>query len=119
MARGDASGVAAALANTLLVGRLLDRSPCRRLRPFAACRSVPRWPCGAACHGGLVEIIEAYVDAGAPYGTDRKVKETSIKSALLRLSAERVIPPRCTTGKARCLTLAKRSDRRRAEFAIE
>jgi hypothetical protein len=45
-----------------------------------------------------VEIIEAYVDAGAPYGTERKAQETSIKWALLRLSAERVIPPRCTSG---------------------
>src|SRR5258706_6305965 len=64
MARGVASSVAAALANTLLVGRLLDRPPCRWLRPIAACRSVPRRPCGTA-----VEIIEAYVEAGAPYGT--------------------------------------------------
>jgi hypothetical protein len=51
-----------------------------------------------ASHGGLVEIIEAYVDAGAPYGTERKVQETSIKRALLRLSAGDVIPPGCTSG---------------------
>jgi hypothetical protein len=39
---------------------------------------------------------------GAPYGTERKVQESSIKSALLRLSAERMIPPRCTTGNIEC-----------------
>jgi len=35
---------------------------------------------------------------GAPYGTEWTATEPSIKSALLRLSAETVIPPACTTG---------------------
>ena len=39
------------------------------------------------------------IEPPAPYGTERKVQQTSIKWALLRLSAEGVIPPECTTGK--------------------
>ena len=35
--------------------------------------------------------------SGAPYGTEREPTETLIKSALLRLSAEHVIPPGCPT----------------------
>ena len=45
------------------------------------------------------EIIGQALDfPGAPYGTERTATETSIKRAFPRLSAERVIPPGCTTG---------------------
>src|SRR5712671_8057032 len=46
---------------------------------------------------GSLRLSRAYVDAGAPYGTERKAQESLIKWALLRLFAGRVILPRCTT----------------------
>ena len=50
---------------------------------------------------GLTGNVGLLPDArfGSPYGTERAGTETSIKWALIRLSAERGIPPEHPTGK--------------------
>src|SRR5262249_35005426 len=65
-------------------------------------------------------IIEAQLNPGAPYGTQRNVQETPIKWALLRLSAERVIPPRCTTGnlEAACEDAVERTPLAEAQLLV-
>jgi hypothetical protein len=48
-------------------------------------------------------MIAVGFDLGAPYGTERKRTETSIKWAFLGLSAEVVMPPGGTTGNLKSL----------------